>query len=757
LILQPDLIAGRTGPLLILLLVHSVLTVHTYHVLGINDVKGPKGNHVTKIDFRLLDTKLCSFYRCVLFPLQWCWASYTHPAVRSRSSTDQQLQELRQSQLLLKTHMLERKLEYEGEVLESQGGNCVVSFPGKYEEGWNGAVHKGNFKETSVACVFLPSGSERFGQHSVDHDDTQARCYCFAIYGDQKPWGCMWFELWCKNVQRAVQLEKTLQVYFFEGQAGAGKIAWGQCPAQSLLRDQVMATWPKDVHGFSGKVSAEEEAAFWAEIPLTPEQKHAISGLGGSQKAEVAWLDQQGYSYEELDIAEFLKDNLISTWIAEGEYHYGQLIPPRWQHHRGMHELMDTAEGLLMSEFVKGHAEASVFIKQLLETVLSQLTQQVGPQLPRDCTRALSVFSTFDPGSTSAEFKEATAKLQRALLPNEITVVLNPLTAEAPTDPQAPVLAVQHQPATSKLTGSTFAVSTVLSIVNSTVWDSKIGMMPSNASTDDAGRGVVEFMLSHAAADSSSSKVWLLLQYIFINEFAPSILAAATVFALTILPVGFLVHDELAVVPAWSFTLTIACVGASAASIWPWLCWNFPRLAPFGPWRWFLSPDPAIWLDAMCAKASTADDPHGILGVIRALECSQNMIVFFSCNYLTRLWPVFELATYCKRNEGSLDDKLIFLGLDWPSFISPAAAEAVGLSDSESKRLARFSCRQAECWNPNARSVLLRTIREDWGSESAFDLFVRGRLPGIVLQGKQHFVAAPAAAASRVLGLIVSE
>ena len=57
---------------------------------------------------------------------------------------------------------------FEGSVTEKCGDSeyCIVSFPGKEQEGWNELVRKGKFAQRSVACVFLPEHTPKSGQHS---------------------------------------------------------------------------------------------------------------------------------------------------------------------------------------------------------------------------------------------------------------------------------------------------------------------------------------------------------------------------------------------------------------------------------------------------------------------------------------------------------------------------------------------------------------------------------------------------------------
>ena len=53
-------------------------------------------------------------------------------------------------------------------------------------------------------------------------------------------------------------------------------------------------------------MSAEDEAAYVAE--LSEEERHCVVGLGGSQKAEVAWMDKMGMEYDEHDVEKFFAD-----------------------------------------------------------------------------------------------------------------------------------------------------------------------------------------------------------------------------------------------------------------------------------------------------------------------------------------------------------------------------------------------------------------------------------------------------------------
>jgi hypothetical protein len=96
-------------------------------------------------------------------------------------------------------------------------------------------------------------------------------------------------------------------VYYFPGQVGQGKIKWEDAAAHALLRDKVLGNWPKDEAGWPKTLSKEDEAAYVGG--LVAEERHAVSGLGGSQKAEVAWLDYHNIPYKEVDVLDFIEED----------------------------------------------------------------------------------------------------------------------------------------------------------------------------------------------------------------------------------------------------------------------------------------------------------------------------------------------------------------------------------------------------------------------------------------------------------------
>ena len=141
----------------------------------------------------------------------------------------------------------------------------------------------------------------------------------FAADGEEKAWGCKWFERWLANVHAAAAAGHVLVVCYFDGEVGQGKVKWEEVAAQSQLRDAVLAKKEAAEKAASRALPLprlQQQAAFVAS--LTAEERHCLVGLGGSQKAEVAWLDKMGYQYEEWDVARCGGINRLSTNSSSG-------------------------------------------------------------------------------------------------------------------------------------------------------------------------------------------------------------------------------------------------------------------------------------------------------------------------------------------------------------------------------------------------------------------------------------------------------
>ena len=151
-----------------------------------------------------------------------------------------------------------------------------------------------------------------------------------------KPWGCRWFEIWRAHIETAVSREQNLQVVFFDGHRGCGKVSsWDDVAEDARKREsfapkrqEFIESLPEVQHVRLRKLSKdagsskslprtsrteradEEEKLFLMSLSEDERQfleKH--KGLGNSQKAEVAWLERRyketgnvGYLYEEVDV-----------------------------------------------------------------------------------------------------------------------------------------------------------------------------------------------------------------------------------------------------------------------------------------------------------------------------------------------------------------------------------------------------------------------------------------------------------------------
>ena len=59
--------------------------------------------------------------------------------------------------------------------------------------------------------------------------------------------------------------------------------------------------------------------------------------------------------------------------------------------------------------------------------------------------------------------------------------------------------------------------------------------------------------------------------------------------------------------------------------------------------------------------------------------------------------------------------------------------------DQEAKWLRNFSCETAHCFKPIDLATVLNFIRQEWGSEQAFDDFVHNELPSVLRASKRRY------------------
>ena len=226
-----------------------------------------------------------------------------------------------------------RSIVFHGKVIQESGRPCVASWPGKYEAAWDRLVQSSREGETSAAVVFLPEGTPSYGKHSPipAEEDIAGECWCIPIYGERKPWGCLWWDKWIKNIEKAHACGAQLEVYYFEKSVGAGKVkSFDTAGDEHLRRDEInsrrTAFQESDIfkaavaagldklskgtgQDSSSQYSREYRRLFLSWLPSKDRDFILASeGLGNSQKAEVAWLDRKGYEYVEVDVSKWLEE-----------------------------------------------------------------------------------------------------------------------------------------------------------------------------------------------------------------------------------------------------------------------------------------------------------------------------------------------------------------------------------------------------------------------------------------------------------------
>ncbi|CAK9046475.1 unnamed protein product [Durusdinium trenchii] len=226
----------------------------------------------------------------------------------------------------------DRTIMFEGKISEEPGTACIASWPGLYATAWHYLARQARGGQTSAAVVFLPEGTQYYGNHCPIpvEEGLCGACWCFALYGEEKEWGCQWWSVWIENIHKAMQYGAVLHVYFWQGLRSKGKVAsFATVGQENLVRESVR----KKMQDFerskeyedakqagllklsnekrydrSSQQSREVQRLFRKWLP--PEERRILEdaeGLGDSQRAEVAWLDRKGYPYIEMDVSPFLQ------------------------------------------------------------------------------------------------------------------------------------------------------------------------------------------------------------------------------------------------------------------------------------------------------------------------------------------------------------------------------------------------------------------------------------------------------------------
>ena len=192
------------------------------------------------------------------------------------------------------THQVPQQREdiaFPGRIVAGRFGHhgtlCTASFCGARKDKWDQLVQEAQADGLSTACVFLPKGDENFGKHD-ENEETPGKCFCHALYGEPKFWGCRWFEQWRTLIHEAHMAGQLMVVFYL--------------PGHLEKHGATHSSYPVTAH-------VEGELAWNQLASNTFEELKAMPGLGASQKGEVAWLKRQGIPFLRMDVARGAPDS----------------------------------------------------------------------------------------------------------------------------------------------------------------------------------------------------------------------------------------------------------------------------------------------------------------------------------------------------------------------------------------------------------------------------------------------------------------
>lgn len=111
---------------------------------------------------------------------------------------------------------------------------------------------------------------------------------------------------------------------------------------------------------------------------------------------------------------------------------------------------------------------------------------------------------------------------------------------------------------------------------------------------------------------------------------------------------------------------------------------------------------------------------------------------------------MYELASFCKILQRDPKRRLLLFSLEWPSSFNPFKRSKLSEEDLFSY-FKDFSCYDASCFKPADKGYVLGEIRKEWGSEQAFDEFVRTKLPLLFAESNKTYSGQLKLVASRSL------
>jgi len=483
-----------------------------------------------------------------------------------------------------------------------------------------------------------------------------------------------------------------------------------------------------------------------------------------------------------------MADSLIADWKKRGSYHFSSLVPATFKNHKVVMTFAELGEGIFLNTSCLPEGRLSACVQEVLEKGLRELhANELLEDPPALIHEGARVFTQYTPTLSSTPWIPIEGPPEIQLMTDLQWLLTdmawsrphsNVSALQRPHDPyfwsipassglaelheQAAAISAHttddaaHVPGNSSDELQVHDNKSKVSIVHTgdavaqQAW-CKYELDPTAQCPDTSRERAesVDFYVSHAVRDSWRHKRNMFLNFAFLYEYYGVVLAGSFASVAVVFPFVWGVAELLGGT-AWGPFMLCLCVVTGSITVlllsWPSAALWFPPC--FAPWNVF-GTGTTFWLEGLCEEI-WSDSNARVQGRLKQLRASNQLLVLFSSDTLSELWPVFELAMFSRwhKDENRLEDFIHMLGLDWDIFTSD-------LQQSEEDRLLDFSCRQAWCWNPEDRAVLLNTIRDEWGTEQAFDEYVQQELPQIALKCKQRFAVLPFKAAEGIFEIML--
>jgi hypothetical protein len=249
------------------------------------------------------------------------------------------------------------------------------------------------------------------------------------------------------------------------------------------------------------------------------------------------------------------------------------------------------------------------------------------------------------------------------------------------------------------------------------------------------------YFVSHSWRDGGRRKVQMLREFLFLQALVGRTLVISLVLAVFLLPFGLALDGFFAALPVWAAYVPSAIPLGLLACVLLSTLLSLLGLVPSAMSPWALSTS-TIWIDKTgIDQSSPKKTAAGVAAFPRILASCDKFVGLISPGYFRRLWCVYELATFTHMHGMHQVDapsgKMLLLSLDWPSSFSPF--KRTGLTKKEREWITGFRCRDAGCFKPSDRAIVLQAVRDKFGSEDKFDEFVHVQLLKVLERSKREY------------------